>query len=181
MRVANLNLGGGEWLKVATSQANSFASRKGFGLLEVLVAAVVLGFLIIGLNNLQKGNRESILRVRARDAANAIAQEVIDSLAALGPASVQANSNGYSLDKKRVFDGEAGKVEMLYSINFIVTDATTSQAAEEKTDYMKALETSGNPDNFSVKHQFAKQVEVTVNWNFKNNSKQSINMSSVIR
>lgn len=170
--------------------------KKGFGLLEVLISAVVLGFLIIGLNTLQKGNRESILRVRARDAANAIAQDVIDSLAALGPASVQPGNYACDLSeciasencrekrdylcKKRVFDGGAGKVEMPYSIKLCVKDASSSQTAEEQTDYMKALSNSG-VGNFSVKHQFAKQVDVTVNWIFKNNSKQSINMSSVIR
>jgi len=166
--------------------------KKGFGLLEVLIASVVLGFLIIGLNTLQKGNRESILRVRARDAANAIAQEIIDSLAALGPASVQSGKYACikecasdekckeNLCKSRIFEGEVGKVEMPYFIKLSVNDAT-SQATEEQTDYIKALSISGGTGNVSVKHQFAKQVDVTVNWNFKSNSKQSINMSSVIR
>lgn len=151
--------------------------KNGFGLLEVLISAVVLGFLIVGLNNLQKGNREGVLRVRARDAANSIAQEVIDSLAALGPASVQAGS--YSIPKKREFDGGAGKLEMSYNIQFSVNDAPTSQTADE-TDYMKALALNPTLNKLSIKHQFAKQIDVTVSWTFKN-SGQSINMSTVIR
>jgi prepilin-type N-terminal cleavage/methylation domain-containing protein len=58
--------------------------KKGFGLIEVMIAAVVLGFLIVGLTRLQMGNRETILRVRDRDAANFIAQHVLDSISALG-------------------------------------------------------------------------------------------------
>jgi Tfp pilus assembly protein PilV len=163
---------------------HNLGSKSAFGLLEVIIASLVLAFMLIGFNILQKGNRESILRIRARDAANVIAQEMIDSISALGAASVQAGV--YDLSKTRVFTGSVTRklqdtmsVEMPYSIVVNVRDASQldGSVVEEQTDYMIA---AGISNNISVRHQFAKQVDITVNWAFKNSS-QSINMSSIIR
>jgi len=142
--------------------------RKGFGLIEVLFAAVVLGFLIVGLTRLQMGNREGILRIRARDAANAIAQEIIDSLAARGPASVPASGEDV---RKRFFEGAAGNIEVPFTIKF----TAQPEIVEETTEFSK-----GN-SAINLKHQLAKQIDITVSWEFKKNSTQSINMSTVIR
>jgi prepilin-type N-terminal cleavage/methylation domain-containing protein len=169
-------------MRVATSQACKFRFNQGFGLLEVLIAAVVLGFLLIGLNTLQKGNRESILRVRARDAASAIAQDVIDSISALGSASAKAragvcpaasNANTDDLCRWREFKGDAGNVEIAYVVNVNVKEPTPEQKAIAETEYSKAT-------GMAVTHQFAKQIDVTVGWKFKN-APQSISVSSVIR
>jgi len=146
--------------------------KKGFGLLEVIIAAVVLAFLIIGLNTLQKGNRESILRIRTRDVANSIAQDVIDSISALGPASVAAGSPP-PLQKIHVFDGMAGGVEVQYEITVNVQDATDEQKAVAETEYTKIK-------SVAATHQFAKQIDVTVAWLFKK-APQSINVSTVIQ
>jgi len=174
--------------------------KRGFGLIEVLAAAVILGFLLIGLNTLQKGNRESILRVRARDAANVVAQDIIDSLSAIGSASVTVGErkcpNDYDethdLCRTRIFTGTPSKIlnnsmdiPVQYRIAVDVKPANQNQVAEHKTEYQQALATSGPSnsaaaDYLNLSHQFAKQVEVTVNWKFKN-SDQSINVSSVIR
>jgi type II secretory pathway pseudopilin PulG len=156
--------------------------KKGFGILEVLVAAVVLGFMIVGLNALQKGNRESIIRVRARDVANVIAQETIDSLSALGSASVQVVVDPQPIIKTRAFEGKVGNVEMPYEVLVNVTDAL-EQAVNNETDYTKALAAAGSTGgnaNLKLERQFAKQVDITVSWKFKN-SNQSINMSTVIK
>jgi Tfp pilus assembly protein PilV len=161
--------------------------KKGFGIMEVLVAAVVLGFLIIALNTLQKGNRESIIRVRARDIASTIAQDVIDSISALGAASVKAekregicppmpNGNLEDLCRVRGFDGKVGKVDVSYAITVDVIDDDNQKAKTENTVYMTK---TGAPP-LVVEHQFAKQVNVTVNWKFKN-SNQSINVSSLVQ
>ena len=61
--------------------------KRGIGIIEVMVAALVLGILYAAVSNLQKGNREALLRIRGRDGATEVAQNVIDSLGALGLAS----------------------------------------------------------------------------------------------
>jgi Pyruvate/2-oxoacid:ferredoxin oxidoreductase gamma subunit len=154
--------------------------KKGFGLLEVMAASVALAFMMLALTILQKGNRESIIRIRARDAANVIAQEIIDSISALGSASVLAASEPDTIFKKRAFEGKAGYVEMEYTVLLEVRPAEDQeQTVNEQTDYMIAV--SGDPDNnLSVRHQLSKQINVTVNWEFKKTN-QSINMSTVIR
>jgi Tfp pilus assembly protein PilV len=156
--------------------------KKGFGLLEVLIAAVVLGFLIIGLNRLQLGNREAVLRVRARDAANVIAQDIIDSYSAIGSASVEVGERWCNPDDEKLKDlcitrfFNDTKVE--YSAKVIVTaDEQNQKAGIEETDFIRSLSSSSGQ---SVSHQFAKQVDITVEWKFKD-SPQSINVSSVIR
>jgi len=160
--------------------------KKGFGLLEVLVAAVVLGFFIVGLNNLQKGNREVILRVRARDAANFIAQHVLDSLGSLGINSIQQEKKDKCGDKHLVyceptytyyFEGKpqlnknsAGiKTKIDYKVEVELV-AGTEQQATESTSFEQAP--SANI--------YAKSLEATIEWKFKG-SPQSIQMAKVVR
>lgn len=64
-----------------------FKNKRGIGIIEVIVAALVLGILYAAISNLQKGNREALLRIRGRDGATEVAQNIIDSLSALGLAS----------------------------------------------------------------------------------------------
>ena len=52
-------------------------SKRGIGIMEVMVAALVLGLLYAAVSNLQKGNREALLRIRGRDGATEVAQNVI--------------------------------------------------------------------------------------------------------
>ena len=58
---------------------NGQNGKKGFGIVEVLVSIAVLGFLYAALNHLQTGNRDALLRIRGRDGAIDVAQQVIDS------------------------------------------------------------------------------------------------------
>ncbi len=153
--------------------------KRGFGLIEVLVAAVVLGFLFIGLNALQKGNRESILRVRARDVANVIAQDVIDSMSALGSASVAVGE--INLHRTHIFTGSVN-AKVPYSIKVVVMDEDPDllQVVNDETDFMKAQGAGIGNNELSVRHRLSKQVDVTVNWEFKR-SLQSINVSAIVR
>ena len=48
--------------KVIECQKTRF--KRGFGIVEVLIAAAVLGFLYTALLNLQSGNRDALLRIR---------------------------------------------------------------------------------------------------------------------
>jgi len=173
---------------------SNFASRKGFGLLEVIAAAVVFAFMFIGLNILQKGNREGVLRVRARDAANVIAQDVIDSISALGFASIKtvkrpgkcpAPDNDKDLCRTREFEGETGIVKVDYAITVDVTEDASQEVGnkDDRSNYLTSdyiVATSSNSNAIKVERFFAKRVEVTVNWEFKK-SPQSINVSAVIR
>jgi len=165
--------------------------KKGFGLIEVLFAAVVLGFLIVGLTRLQMGNRESILRIRARDAANTIAQDVIDSISALGSTIVNTETRACNrnttppdgLCKSRKFKGLAGEVNVNYDVKVEVVDATEPEDVEAATSEVTETEftkAQTGADKLLIEHKFAKQVTVTVSWNY-NKTTQSINVSSVIR
>jgi len=151
--------------------------KKGFGLLEVLVAALVLGFLVVGLNRLQLGNREGVLRVRARDAANFVAQHVLDSLGAVGINSIKAESQydcgGNTLvycdtAYKYNFKGKGGiDTDIKYKVEVVLLADSTQT---EKTNF----EPSG------ITTSYAKSLEATVSWKFKQ-SDQSIKMAKVVR
>lgn len=152
------------------------ASKKGFGIMEVLVAAVVLGFLYMALLHLQLGNRETLLRIRGRDGAVEVAQNVMDSLRTVGLAGLTdcVKTGGdddcvITIEKKwdrgeRVGGGSAS-IQYEAQVRFAPDD---QYRAKSKSQYD------------SVAHIYAKRVEVTVSWPFKG-STQSIDVSGVIR
>lgn len=169
-----------------TQKQNQTLHRKaGFGIVEVLISAVILGFLLIALLNLQGGNRDSLLRVRARDGAVVVAQEVIDSLSALGLASLSdaalavdpnIDANDANLlhipNYERTWKGQPGVVSHDVKVEYKV------QVQVSEDDDYKAKEESAY--NSGEEHVYAKRLDVTVSWNFKG-STQSINMSGVVR
>lgn len=151
-----------------------FMRKNGFGIAEVLVSAAVLGFMVVALNKLQNGNHDSFLRIRGRDGAVEVAQQVLDSLKALGVSSVPSKSNpeqdtSFSLGtvSRQWERGLGGHATVVYSPTVTVSP-TKSYTAENVTSYE------------TVKHIFAKQVNVKVEWNFKG-STQSIDVSGVVR
>ena len=160
-------------------------SKKGFGITEVLISAVVLGLLYMAILHMQTGNREALLRIRGRDGAIEVAQQVIDSLNRIGIASIPDPTSVASGDEhikegnyvwewddiSRSWDrGEkvgGGQSTIQYTPTITVSPTTDYTATNESN-----LET--------VSHVYAKQVNVQVSWQFKG-STQSINMSTVIR
>lgn len=162
-------------------------SKKGFGITEVLISAVVLGLLYMAILHMQTGNREALLRIRGRDGAIEVAQQVIDSLNRIGIASIPDESTPPGDDSEdevvghdyiwkwdpiqRSWDrGEkvgGGQSTIQYTPTITVSPTTDYTATSESN-----LE--------SVQHVYAKQVNVQVSWQFKG-STQSINMSTVIR
>ena len=77
-------------------------NKKGFGITEVLISALVLGFLYLALLHMQVGNREALLRIRGRDGAIEVAQQVLDSLNRIGIESIPSaptSSTSFELDK----------------------------------------------------------------------------------
>ena len=161
--------------------------KNGFGITEVLISAVVLGLLYMAILHMQTGNREAMLRIRGRDGAVEVAQQVIDSLNRIGISSIPDISTppgDYSDDEtdgdnyiwhwqpiSRSWDRGVGAAGDKATIEYtpVVTVMPT-------TDYTATSESSLE----NVSHVYAKQVNVEVSWQFKG-STQSINMSTVIR
>ncbi len=155
--------------------------KRGFGIVEVLVAAAVLGFLYMAVLNLQSGNRDALLRIRGRDGATEVAQNIIDSLGALGIASLtDANlptEDGHIVpitisNIERVWKGQPGAtvdhdMKVVYN-----AEVTVSPDA----DYMTTTSTTLS----NVSHVYAKRLDVKVSWQFKS-STQSIVVSGIIR
>ncbi|MDR2582651.1 MAG: type II secretion system GspH family protein [Fibromonadaceae bacterium] len=157
--------------------------KKGFGLLEVLVAAIVLGFLVIALNRLQIGNREAILRIRARDAANIIAQHVLDSLGALGINSLPGNDNVPIIDDPNGRDYSFGGKDDEKPMKFYVKVEYLSSPSSSSGNFIDANTHENESTNLVLSassNYFARNIQATVKWKFKG-SDQSIKMSKVVR
>lgn len=150
--------------------------KRGFGIVEVLVAAAVLGFLYMAVLNLQGSNRDALLRIRGRDGATEVAQNIIDSLGALGvarlsDASVGATGKISIPNIERVWKGQPGAIDHDMKV---VYDAEVTVSHD--ADYMSHNTTMLQ----SVQHVYAKRLDVKVSWQFKN-SRQSITVSGVVR
>jgi hypothetical protein len=148
--------------------------------MEVVVAALVLGILYMAVSNLQKGNREALLRIRGRDGATIIAQNVIDSLNSIGLASLSddllfnEDSNKFMLNPifiTKSWEGQPGLVSNIITVNYTV-DVEVSSDTVFLVRSQSCLDT--------VEHTYAKRLDVKVSWPFKN-SIQTISVSSIIR
>jgi len=149
--------------------------KSGFGLIEVLAAAVVLGFLLVGLSILQKGNRENLLRVRARDAASIIAHHVLDSLGSLGINSLAADGGGFIVNRPYTyqFEGKGGiTAEVTYTVQVGLLAATN--------DDIRSSVESTYFTNTPILNEFAKGLEATVTWPHRTRP-QSIRVAKVVR
>jgi len=168
------------------------SKKSGFGLMEVMAAAVVLGFLLVGLSVLQKGNRESVLRVRARDAANIIAQHVLDSLGSIGKHSLVADANGFIVNKTYIYNFE-GKpqldkntsgisIEVPYTVKvkFAANSSDADRRAEDITYFTIANRQNANIPGANEINQFTESLEATVSWPHKK-TEQSIKVAKVVR
>ena len=150
-------------------------NKKGFGIAEVLISALVLGFLYLALLHMQVGNREALLRIRGRDGAIEVAQQVLDSLNRVGIESIPSaptSSTSFELDKISRSWERGPKVGGGTS----TIEYTPTVTVSPTNDYTAA----GESNYETVSHVYAKQVKVQVSWQFKG-STQSINVSSVIR
>ena len=167
-------------------------SKKGFGITEVLISAVVLGLLYMAILHMQTGNREALLRIRGRDGAIEVAQQVIDEMNRMGIASIPDASN-HPADLGSV-DAATGNYTFKWD-DFTNSPISRSWDRGEKVgggkstiEYTPIVTVSPTSDYTAtsesnletVSHVYAKQVNVQVSWQFKG-STQSINMSTVIR
>jgi type II secretory pathway pseudopilin PulG len=157
--------------------------RKGFGIVEVLVSAAVLGFLYLAVMQLQLGNRQTLQRIRGRDGAVEVAQLVLDSLQAVGAAAIESARDDETIAKMPDYDGNPDYVRTWERCNNQNQDCVVSEVK-----YFTKITVM--PDNIyfskdtslidSVKHVYAKNVKVDVSWRFKG-SIQSVSVSGVIR
>lgn len=161
-------------------------SKQGFGIVEVLIAAAVLGFLYVAILNLQGGNRDALLRIRGRDGATEVAQSIIDSLGALGIANLTDDKlkNGAGVIQpiiidpiKRTWEGQPGVLRNKMTVDYRA-EVTVSPDAEYMANTGSMLLSAMSSSSYS--HVYAKRLDVKVSWHFKN-SIQSITVSGVIR
>ena len=162
-------------------------NKKGFGITEVLISAVVLGLLYMAILHMQTGNREALLRIRGRDGAIEVAQQVIDEMNRMGIASIPDKNTPPGDDSEDKIEGD----------NYIWHWAPISRSWDRgdkvgggtSTIEYTPVVTVSPPNDYTatsesnletVSHVYAKQVNVEVSWQFKG-STQSINMSTVIR
>jgi type II secretory pathway pseudopilin PulG len=182
MRMQSVNLGSREL-------GAGSGCKSGFGLIEVLAAAVVLGFLLVGLGILQKGNREAIIRVRARDAANIVAQHVLDSLGSVGVSSLveDPGNGGFIVNNTYTYHFEGKSQGIIAAVDYTVQvgfepdthGSFVDSTIVESTRFTIENRVSGVVSD-SEKSIFAKSLEATVSWDFKNTT-QSIKVSRVVR
>ena len=147
--------------------------RDGFGIMEVLIAALVLGFLYMAVMHMQTGNHEALLRIRGRDGAVEVAQQVLDSLKTVGVAAIpSSDTKDTVIDNlgtvNKSWDRQMGGQSSITYIPVITVSKTNEYKATTGSEYEP------------VSHVYAKQVNVSVSWQFKG-SRQSINVSGVIR
>ena len=157
--------------------ANLQKGKRGFGITEVLIAAAVLGFMYMAVMNMHGGNHDALLRIRARDGATEVAQNLIDSLGALGLASFSdANiTNPMVIDSiERTWSGQPGAVTNTIRVYY---NAEINVSNDEEYTSKSSSMLLGSD---SIKHVYAKRLDVKVSWRFKN-STQSITVSGVIR
>lgn len=179
--------------------------KRGFGIVEVLIAAVVLGFLYMAVMNLQSGNHDALLRIRGRDGATEVAQNMIESLGAQGLSSyTDASTKLLKTASNVLYVKEFPVGKMLNDTITVVTRTWEGQPGiitnTMKVDYEVVVKVSPDADFTTetttkflttdvIKHVYAKRLDVTVRWCFKcqdpsnpkDPTKQSITVSGVIR
>lgn len=152
--------------------AKLLKDKKGFGIVEILVAAAVLGFMYMAVLNLQGGNHDALLRIRGRDGAIEVAQQVLDSLKSVGIASIPSKALTDTTfdvqDIERKWARGLGDSATVTYTPTVTVSATQNYTSTDASQYE------------TIHHVYAKQVKVKVSWNFKG-STQSIEVSSVIR
>jgi len=147
-------------------------NKAGFGIMEVMVAAAVLGFMYMAVLELQKGNHDAFLRIRGRDGAVEVAQQVLDSLKRVGIAAIPSSATEVTTvnlaDVSRSWDRGLGGTAVVKYTPTLTVMPTADYTAQSGSAFE------------SVEHIYAKQVNVKVEWQYKG-STQSIDVSRVVK
>lgn len=162
-------------------------NKRGFGIVEVMIAAVVLGFLYMAVLNLQGGNHEALMRIRGRDGATEVAQKLIDSLGALGLASLSDKMIGTDKDGvlrpitidsiPRSWLGQPGILTNTVTVYYDAVVTVSPDSAYMVKTMSRYLEQEGQD---TIRHVYAKKLKVTVSWLFKG-TPQSITVTGVVK
>ena len=177
---------------------SSINNKRGVGIVEALIASAALGIMLVALLNFQSGNRDTLLRIRGRDGAVAVAHNVMDSLNAIGLTAVElpegntgsrcvtegpymavACNNEPDADKKiyalkinhqMEWKGSPGLVEHTMRVDYRVCLCVTDEGyvSQETSDLRNET------------HVYAKRLDVKVQWPFKS-SVQMVSLTGVIR
>lgn len=156
--------------------------KRGFGITEVLVAAAVLGFLYMAVLNMHSGNHDALIRIRGRDGATEVAQNLIDSIGALGIANLYDENLSKTAEGAVNYTIEIPNIERSWEAqpgtvsNTITIVYNAEVTVSPDADYMVTETTLLG----TTSHVFAKRLDVKVSWQFKN-STQSITVSGVVR
>lgn len=156
------------------------SARRGFGIVEVMVSIVVLGFMYVALSKLQLGNHDAFLRIRGRDGAVEVAQQVMDYLKTVGVAAIPSDQNSITTIPG---DGSVLAGIKPYSRSWargLGGDVTVTYTPTVTVQPTKDYEATNASSYETVTHIYAKQVNVKIDWAFKGTT-QSINVSGVIR
>lgn len=123
------------------------SKKAGFGLMEVVASMAILGIMFTAVLYLQYWNRYAAVRIQMRNEATQIAQQVVDSLGALGIASVQNITNMQVQGNDR-FMATGTNVRAVYTVNVTVGDNSVLTSSEG--------------------HVWAKRLNVRVGWTLRN-------------
>jgi len=126
------------------------SKKAGFGLMEVVASMAILGIMFTAVLYLQYWNRYAAVRIQMRNDATQIAQQVVDSLGALGIASVQNISNMQVQGNDR-FMATGTNVRAIYTVNVLVDEGVNNAVLSS-----------------SEGHIWAKKLNVRVGWTLRN-------------
>jgi len=192
-----------------SSLRRKLRNKQGFGIVEVLIAAAVLGFLYTAVLNLHGGNHDALLSIRGRDGATEVAQNLIDSIGAMGIANLSTNLSDkvvYDSETKkwylaksdgdtkapdtiwarRVWTGQPGLVTNTMVVYYAAVVSVSHDTVYMAKNTSRLLRDEEKRD--SIPHIYAKQLGVTVKWCFKcpdrrdpTKFNRSIEISGVVR
>lgn len=135
-------------------------TRRGFGLVEALVAMIILALLFTGVMVMNYSNHKAALRIATRNQATNVGQRVLDSLQVLGLTMVQAGSGTVVGDSLRTVSGA-----FRYEYRWTAT-------VDEMT-------TTVGPTGLEATTIRAKKVDLVVRWTLDSHE-NSISLSTVV-
>ena len=97
--------------------------QAGFGIVEALVSAIILGFIMMAVVQLQVNNRKFMVKTRQRDEATLIARELLDSLQYQGLKTLSNGNHTINVNKTNL------KKE--FFVNWVITDYDQTFAGQQ--------------------------------------------------
>lgn len=148
------------------------SSKKGFGLTEVLVASLILGFLYLAVLQMQVGTSTATLRIRGRDIAVEVAQGVLDDLKSKGASSLDSKDSESTVIPMDTVEREVERGIGKGTVIKYFPEVTVFKTKNYESKSESLLDT--------VDHVYAKHVNVKVSWKF-HGTDLSINVPGVIQ